>query len=184
MLPLAAAAVLAFAPLPIGSEVRPTTVRIGRASVVLLGHSDDPAAELTQARLMIEAQRIMIDRLGGGGAPPAFDELINELTAELEAAVRTIEAKGAEIDELEGDLHDTEAALDAALILLEFLATRHADFFRWNMDLSYVVPPLLAAGQFHTFISHNWATGQGQARALKDQLLLLCPGLHVWLGER
>ena len=60
---------------------------------------------------MIEAQRIMIDRLGGGGTPPAFDELINELTAELEAAVRTIEAKGAEIDELEGDLHDTEAAL-------------------------------------------------------------------------
>jgi len=126
MLPLAAAAVLAFAPLPIGSEVRPTTVRIGRASVVLQGHSDDPAAELAQARLMIEAQRIMIDRLGGGGTPPAFDELINELTAELEAAVRTIEAKGAEIDELEGDLHDTEAALDAALILLEDLRKERA----------------------------------------------------------
>ena len=75
---------------------------------------------------MIEAQRIMIDRLGGGGAPPAFDELINELTAELEAAVRTIEAKGAEIDELEGDLHDTEAALDAALILLEDLRKERA----------------------------------------------------------
>ena len=40
--------------------------------------------------------------------------------------MRTIEAKGAEIDELEGDLHDTEAALDAALILLEDLRKERA----------------------------------------------------------
>ena len=70
-----------------------------------------------------------------------------------------------------------------ALECLEFLAPNHIDVFRWNLDDSQVVPPLLMAEQFHTFLSHNWATGQDQARSIKGQLSSLVPGLKVWLGE-
>ena len=55
------------------------------------------------------------------------------------------------------------------LVLLEILAPKYADFFRWEMDGSPVVPPALAADQFHTFLSHNWATGQVRERALLNR---------------
>ena len=48
----------------------------------------------------------------------------------------------------------------ATLILLEVLAPARVDFFRWKSDGSPVVPHALAADRFHTFLSHNWATGQ------------------------
>ena len=47
-----------------------------------------------------------------------------------------------------------------ALECLEFIAPNGTDVFRWDLDDSQVVPPLLRAEQFHTFLSHNWATGQ------------------------
>ena len=53
--------------------------------------------------------------------------------------------------------------------------------FRWTLDGHAVVPPLLDDGEFHTFLSHNWATGQDQARTIKILLVSLCPGLLVWL---
>ena len=55
------------------------------------------------------------------------------------------------------------------------------EVFRWELDHSVVVPQTLTAGQFHTFLSHNWASGQDQARSIKAQLTSLCPGLSVWL---
>ena len=47
-----------------------------------------------------------------------------------------------------------------AVVVLELLEPLACDFFCWELDGSPVVPPLLAADQFHTFLSHNWATGQ------------------------
>ena len=66
-----------------------------------------------------------------------------------------------------------------------------------------MIPPELETGQFHTFVSHNWSTGQAstckttvsralfslvcsqclqdQARTIKAQLTALCPGLKCWL---
>ena len=93
---------------------------------------------------------------------------------------------------------------------LELFTPDHAEIFRWKLDGSQVVPPLLAADQFHCFLSHStprelsppanaesrsrtadarptcvadWATGQDQARTIKAQFASLCPGLRVWLGE-
>jgi len=46
------------------------------------------------------------------------------------------------------------------------------------------VPPELSMAEgmrFHLFISHVWATGQDQAHAIKDKLLLMLPGLSAFL---
>ena len=50
----------------------------------------------------------------------------------------------------------------ATLILLELFAPTYVEFFHWNMNSAPVVPRALPEGQFHTFLSHNWATGQVQ----------------------
>ena len=47
-----------------------------------------------------------------------------------------------------------------ALEFLDFFAPNRTEVFRWQLDDSQVIPPLLTAEQFHTFLSHNWATGQ------------------------
>ena len=70
------------------------------------------------------------------------------------------------------------------LILLHagaLLDQHRAEVFRWRLDASQVLPPHLQRGQFHTFLSHNWASGQDQSRAIKTQLTALCPGIKVWL---
>ena len=91
------------------------------------------------------------------------------------------------------------------VIALEFFAPQQAVLFRWQLDHSQVVPPTLEADQFHTFLSHNWASGQvrvldtkclqaacdqcasgmwqDQAKAIKSQLSNLVLGLKIWLGE-
>ena len=43
------------------------------------------------------------------------------------------------------------------------------------------MPPVLVKGRYHTFLSHNWRTGQDQARTIKSQLTSLVDGLTVWL---
>ena len=52
------------------------------------------------------------------------------------------------------------------VIMLEFFAPQQAMFFLWKLDHSQVVPPLLEGHQFHTFLSHNWASGQVRGRGL------------------
>ena len=43
---------------------------------------------------------------------------------------------------------------------IELFAPLRTDQFLWQLDGSPVIPPDLETGQFHTFISHNWSTGQ------------------------
>jgi len=71
-------------------------------------------------------------------------------------------------------------ALMLTLHLIELFVPAR-DIFRWALDDTEVLPPVLEAGQFHTFLSHNWASGQDQARTIKSQLSSLCPGINVWL---
>ena len=52
------------------------------------------------------------------------------------------------------------------LHVIQLLAPQQADQFLWQLDDSPVIPPELETGQFHTFVSHNWSTGQ--ARACKN----------------
>ena len=52
------------------------------------------------------------------------------------------------------------AIMMVVLECLEYLAPSRREHFHWNMDDSTVIPPLLAADEFHAFLSHNWATGQ------------------------
>lgn len=45
-------------------------------------------------------------------------------------------------------------------------------------------PPLLALERgcrFHLFLSHTWSSGQDQVAIIKRQLLLLLPGIRVFL---
>ena len=52
-----------------------------------------------------------------------------------------------------------------------------------RLHLTDAAPQLsLQEGQkFHTFLSHIWSTGQDQVRGIKSQLLLLMPGVKVFL---
>ena len=50
--------------------------------------------------------------------------------------------------------------LMVVLHLIELFVPRNEEVFRWALNSSEVVPPTLKAGQFHTFLSHNWASGQ------------------------
>jgi hypothetical protein len=57
-------------------------------------------------------------------------------------------------------------SLFAALMMMTVLHTVHVflsqdvSIFLWRSDKLPVLPPPLETGQFHTFLSHNWATGQ------------------------
>ena len=59
---------------------------------------------------------------------------------------------------------------------------RKLPFARWAASGMVAVPPIVAPGAFHAFISHQWAHGQDQARGIKAQLCALVPGLRVFLG--
>ena len=61
-------------------------------------------------------------------------------------------------------------------------AARKLPFARWAASGTVAVPSILAPGAFHAFISHQWAHGQDQARAIKEKLCALVPGLRVFLG--
>ena len=58
---------------------------------------------------------------------------------------------------------------------------RRLPIARWASDGTVAMPRTLPAGRFHAFISHQWATGQDQARAIKAQLTAMLPGLRVFL---
>jgi hypothetical protein len=68
-----------------------------------------------------------------------------------------------------------------ALAVLDTFLTPRVDLLRWTSDGAAIDPPPLEPGRVHTFISHNWASGQDQARAIKAQLTHVLPRLRVWL---
>lgn len=51
----------------------------------------------------------------------------------------------------------------------------------WRSDQAIAVPSPKPSGQFHVFVSHQWGSGQDQARSIKDGLLSLAPGLSCFL---
>ena len=67
------------------------------------------------------------------------------------------------------------------VLAVEIRRARRAVYARWESDHSIVAPQRLKPGQYHTFISHNWRSAQDQARAMKQLLVALAPGLKVWL---
>ena len=67
------------------------------------------------------------------------------------------------------------------LQVVDLLASQQHDVFLWELDGTEVIPPLLDSSRFHAFISHNWGTGQDQARTIKAQLSALVPDLKIWL---
>ena len=50
--------------------------------------------------------------------------------------------------------------LAAPVLLISLKVTRDALVLRFSRDSWRVVPRRLPSGQFHTFLSHNWARGQ------------------------
>ena len=71
--------------------------------------------------------------------------------------------------------------LSIPVLYVSLKVTRNAVVLRWSRDNYRVVPRLLSPGQHHTFLSHKWTTGQDQARAVKELLQELVPGLKSWL---
>ena len=73
--------------------------------------------------------------------------------------------------------------LSMMFVLFAFDIALHKrdDVVRWSHNDEIVRPSALEPSQFHTFLSHNWASGQDQARTIKAQLTLTVPGLNVWL---
>ena len=80
---------------------------------------------------------------------------------------------------------------------------RQQSLLRWEEDRTVVRPAVLESARFHAFLSQcvepashphlsptlsvvllvrsNWASGQDQARSLKQLMQALVPGLKVWL---
>lgn len=52
---------------------------------------------------------------------------------------------------------------------------------RYKEDQTEVDVPRIAKGNFHTFLSHVWATGQDEMRIVKQRLLEMMPDLRVFL---
>ena len=50
---------------------------------------------------------------------------------------------------------------------------------KWEADHTVVEPARLPEARFHAFLSHNWASGQDQARGIKELMQALVPGLKV-----
>jgi hypothetical protein len=74
--------------------------------------------------------------------------------------------------------------LPVVLLVLAHQLRKHGNLplLRWSADNTQVVPRALEAPvRFHAFVSHNWATGQDQARSLKELLKGLAPGLQIFL---
>ena len=57
----------------------------------------------------------------------------------------------------------------------------HLPVSHWRSDSSITIPSRKTVGQFHVFVSHQWGTGQDQARSIKDGLLNIAPGLSCFL---
>ena len=60
-------------------------------------------------------------------------------------------------------------------------AVRALPIARRASDGTFIRPRGLAIGNYHAFISHEWAHGQDQARAMKELLVAFVPGLRVFL---
>ena len=69
-----------------------------------------------------------------------------------------------------------------AMVLQEARTAHAMPVARWASDGTPIEPPLaLGTGSFHAFVSHQWSSGQDQARTIKAQLIALVPGLRVFL---
>lgn len=62
----------------------------------------------------------------------------------------------------------------------QFFEERRKPHLRWSSG-ERVIPAVLDEGRYHTFLSHNWRTGQDQARTIKSGLVSLVDDLSVWL---
>ena len=67
------------------------------------------------------------------------------------------------------------------MLVAELRTARRLPFARWQSDGELVVPRPLAPESFHAFVSHQWSSGQDQARSVKSAMQLLVPHLRVWL---
>ena len=72
-------------------------------------------------------------------------------------------------------------ALAVPVLLVSLRVQRDTVALRWAKDGWRVVPRKLPGGQFHTFLSHKWSSGQDQARSVKALLQDLVPGIKCWL---
>lgn len=72
-----------------------------------------------------------------------------------------------------------------AVHVQDYKAMRRKRALFWGTDHHTVEAPNLTKGhRFHCFISHSWASGQADARAMKASIVNLVPDLRVFLdGE-
>jgi hypothetical protein len=78
------------------------------------------------------------------------------------------------------------AALVVLLVAVGMFASslnqsRSQPMARLASDGTVAVPPILPSGRWHAFVSHQWGSGQDQARGIKAGLTQLVPGLRVFL---
>jgi hypothetical protein len=65
-------------------------------------------------------------------------------------------------------------------ILLRYLAERgQYPLLRWRSDSTVVEPP--PTDGWHALVSHTWGHAQDQSRVLKERLLMMMPGLRLFL---
>ena len=76
----------------------------------------------------------------------------------------------------------SQVAVDRVQALHEKRAAQ-ARRLRHKSDGTEVVPPALAEGRFHVFLSHTWAQGEEQMRTVKLRLLEMMPDLRVFLDK-